>query len=158
MPEPQELFARMDDYVSFLADLGDVAAEVLSAAMAEGKWSVLETVAHITAWDVSFLGTAVRVFEEGGRPALADDVDYQAFNERAAAVGRTQRKEQLLSEAVQARVQLLDHLRRLPAEAFLVTHQGETTTDLVEFLERNFVSHDRHHVERIRTYLMAALP
>ena len=153
MPEPKELLSRMEDYLNFLAGLRPLPWEVLLSPMAKGKWSIREVVAHITAWDLNFLETAVRAIEGGGRPVLTEEVDYQAFNERAAAIGRTQTKEQLLSEAAGAREKLLDHLRRLPAEAFQVRGSGEAGTDLAEFLERNFVSHDRHHMEQVRRYL-----
>ena len=151
MPDPEELFARMGDYNAFLADLGTVPAEVTSAPMTQGKWSIQETVSHITAWDAHFLETAVRSIEVGEPPNLADTVDYQVFNERAAVAGRLLPKHEVLSQAAQTRTRLLVHLRRLPAEWF--RHQGQPGGELMEFLERNFVSHDRHHVAQMKDYL-----
>jgi hypothetical protein len=97
MLDPQDLISRMKEYTCFLKDLGGVTAEVLQAPMAPDKWSAQEAVAHIRAWDANFLDTVVLVLEAGKQPLLADEVNFQAFNERAAALGRQLTKEQLLA-------------------------------------------------------------
>jgi hypothetical protein len=105
------------------------------------------------AWDANFLETVVLVLAAGKQPLLADEVDFQAFNERAPALGRQLTKEQLLAQATAARVQLVEHLQRLRPEAFQTKRQGRVDGDLAEFLERNFVSHDKHHIDQVREYL-----
>jgi hypothetical protein len=153
MLDPQDLISRMKEYTRFLTDLGGVTAEVLQAPMAADKWSAQEAVAHIMSWDANFLETVVLALEAGKQLLLADEVDFQAFNERAAALGRQLTKQQLLAKATAARVQLVEHLQRLRPEAFQTKRQGRGDGDLVEFLERNFVSHDRHHIDQVREYL-----
>jgi len=152
---PQDLISQMRDYTRFLAELGQVTAETVSAPMGEGKWSVHDVVAHIMAWDVNFLETTVLAIEAGQQPPIAEEADFQAFNERAAAVGRRMTKEHLLDKATRARVELVEHLQRLPSQAFPATQQGATTRDLAGFLDRNFVSHDKHHVDQMKAYLAA---
>ena len=151
MPDHQDLVSRMQDFCGFLAGLGDVQAEVLLAPMAEGKWSVQEAIAHIMAYDESFLQSAVLPIEKGRRPHIADEADNQSFNNRAAALGRKLTKAQLLERATHARRQLVDHLQRLPAEAFRT--KGRTDRDLTELLDKDFVSHDRSHIEQMQRYL-----
>ncbi len=141
----------MQDFCGFLAGLGDVQAEVLLAPMAEGKWSVQEAIAHIMVYDESFLQSAVLPIEAGRQPHIADEADNQSFNERAAALGRILTKAQVLERATHARRQLVDHLRRLPAEAFQTKPAGRA--DLAELLDRDFVSHDRDHIEQMQRYL-----
>jgi hypothetical protein len=153
MRDPQGLMSHMRDYTNFLSEIGQIPAEVLSAPMAVGKWSVQEMVAHIMAWDMNFLQTAVLPLEAGEKPRIADEEDFQAFNERAAAVGRQMPKDQLLGKAVDARIQLIEHLGKLSAETFQTKQQGRIDTDLAEFLERNFVSHDKSHLSQMRAYL-----
>ena len=153
MRNPQDLVSRMQDFCGFLAGLGDVQAEVLLAPMAEGKWSVQEAIAHIMAYDESFLQSAVLPIEDGRQPHIADEADNQSFNDRAAALGRKLTKAQLLERATHARRQLVDHLQRLPAEAFRTKQEGRADGDLAEFLDRDFVSHDRSHIEQMQRYL-----
>jgi hypothetical protein len=153
MRDSQELMSQMKDYTIFLSDIGQMSADVLLTPMTVGKWSVHEVVAHIMAWDVNFLQTAVLPLEAGAKPRIADEEDYQALNERAAAVGRQMPKDQLLGKAVEARMQLIEHLGMLSAEAFQTKQKGRIDTDLSEFLERNFVSHDKSHVSQMRAYL-----
>ena len=153
MLDPQELISHLGDYCAFLGELGHVPAEALSAPMGAGKWSAQEAIAHIMAWDANFLRTVVLPLEAGDRPSIAEEVDYQAFNERAAASGRQLTKEALLAEATHARTQLVEALRRMPAEAFRTEPQERKGTALAEFLERSFVSHDRHHIGQVRAFL-----
>jgi hypothetical protein len=153
MLDAQDLISRLKEYTRFLTDLEEVTAEVLQAPMATDKWSAQEAVAHIMAWDANFLRTVVLALEAGEQPVMADEVDFQAFNDRAAAIGRQLTKEHLLAEATAARVQLVEHLQRLSPEAFQTKRQGRVDGDLAEFLERNFVSHDKHHIDQVREYL-----
>ncbi len=154
MVDPEDLISHLKGYTGFLAELGRVPEEVLLSPMAVGKWSAQEAVAHIMAWDANLLQTAIVPLEAGKNPYVADEADFQAFNERAATLGRQLSKHQLLDRAAHARRQLLEHLKRLPSEAFQTRQQGgRIDSDLAEFLERNFVSHDKHHIEQIRAYL-----
>jgi uncharacterized damage-inducible protein DinB len=153
MLNPQDLVSRMQDFCGFVARLGVVQPEVLLAPMAEGKWSVQEAIAHIMAYDESFLQSAVLPIEDGRQPHIADEADNQSFNERAAALGRKLTKAQLIERATHARRQLVDHLRRLPVEAFRATREGPCDGDLAELLYRDFVTHDRSHIEQIQRYL-----
>jgi uncharacterized damage-inducible protein DinB len=153
MCNPQDLVSRMQDFCGYLAGLGDVQAESLLAPMAEGKWSVQEVIAHIMTYDESFLQSVVLPIEEGRQPHFADEADNQAFNDRSAALGRNLTKAQLLERATLARRQLVDHLQRLPAEAFRKKQEGRADFDLAELIEGDFVSHDRGHVEQMQRYL-----
>ncbi len=157
MHSPHDLLSRMLGFCDFLAELGDVGAEVLLSPMAEGKWSVQETIAHIMIYDESFLRTVVLPIHAGKRPHLADPQANQAFNEKAAARGRKLTKARLLGRAARARRKLVDHLRRLPAEAFRTKLQG-APGDLADLLDEDFVTHDRNHVERMRAFLQGRGP
>ena len=152
MPVVQSLISRMKDYICFLSSLRDVPAEALRAPIADDKWTVLDVVAHIMAWDKNFLKTVILVLEAGEQPVIAEDLNFQAFNEQAADVGRPLTKEQLLRQAADARSQLVEHLQRLPPEAFQTKRQGGVDGDLAEFLEHNFVYHDKHHTDQVRDY------
>jgi DinB superfamily len=150
---PRDIVSRMQDFCGFLAGLGKIPPQVLIAPMAEGKWSVQEVVAHIMAYDEAFLQSAVLAIEYGRQPLVPDSADNQSFNDRAAALGRNLTKGQLLEKATLARRQLVDHLRRLPAEAFRVKQQGPPESDLAELLDKDFVSHDRIHIKQMQKYL-----
>ena len=156
MASPEVLISQMAEYTDFLVQLDGVSQDALLSPMAAGKWSAQESIAHIMAWDANFLQTVILPLEAGEHPYIADEEDYQAFNERAAAIGRQLTKQQLIDRATQARTQLLEHLKRLPAEAFHTKQQGgRIDKDLTESLERNFVSHDRSHIKQIKDYLEA---
>jgi len=143
----------MQNLCGFLERLGEIPPQVLLAPMAEGKWSVQEVVAHIMVYDEGFLQTVVLALEEERQVSVSDPADNQSFNERAAALGRKLTKGQLLERATLARRQLVEHLRRLPADAFGAKQEGLPENDLAGVLEKDFVSHDRMHIEQMQEYL-----
>jgi DinB superfamily len=145
--------SRMLDFCVFLETLGDIQAEDLLSPMGMGKWSVQEVIAHIMAYDESFLQSVVIPIENGRQPHFADEANNQTFNDEAAAMGRKLTKAQLLERANHARRQLVAHLRKLPAEAFLTKPEGRADKDLTELLDTDFVSHDRIHIEQMKKYL-----
>ncbi len=153
MRNPRNLLSHMKDFCTFLAGLSDAQAKVLLAPMAEGKWSVQEVIAHIMAYDECFLQSVVLPIESGGQPRIPDAADNQSFNERAAALGRKLTKAELLERAARARTQLVEHLERLPPEAFRSEQEGRGGGSLAELLEEDFVCHDRTHIEQMQQYL-----
>jgi hypothetical protein len=156
MTDPEDLISQLTEYTAFLAELDSVSQADLLSPMGAGKWSAQESIAHLMAWDANFLQTVILPLEAGGHPYIADEEDYQAFNERAAALGRQLTKQELIDSATGARRQLIEHLKRLPAEAFRTKQQGgRIDKDLTESLQRNFVSHDRSHIKQIKEHLEA---
>ncbi len=154
MTSPESLISQMSELTHFLAQLSGVSQDALLSPMGNGKWSAQESIAHLMAWDSNFLQTVVLPLEAGQHPYIADEEDYQAFNDRAAALGRQLTKTQLIERATQARMDLIEHLKRLAPEAFREKQQGgRIDSDLMESLERNFVSHDRSHMKQIRDHL-----
>ena len=158
MSNPEDLLVRMQDLCGFMARLSGTPAELLQVPMAKGKWSIQEVVAHIMVYDETFLHSVVLALTEGKEPRAPDPADNQSFNESAAAVGRNMTKEQLIARAIRARRELVDHLRRLPAQAFDAKLEGSGAGDLAELLNDDFVSHDRIHVKQMEEYLDRGLP
>jgi hypothetical protein len=153
MRKPKDLISRMQDFCGFLTGLGDVQAEVMLSPMEVGKWSVQEVIAHIMAYDESFLQSVVLQIENGRQPHFADEAENQSFNNWAAAMGRKLTKTQILDRATQARQQLVDHLQRLPIEAFRTKPDGRIDQDLTGLLDTDFVSHDKVHIRQMQKYL-----
>ena len=149
----RDLLDRMQDFCTFLAKLADLSAKLMLSPMAEGKWSMQEVIAHIMVYDEIFLQSVVLALEDGRLPVVPDPADNQTLNDKAAALGRKLTKGRLLSRATLARTQLVDHLRRLPAERFLTRQEGLPDGDLGMLLQEDCVDHDRLHVEQMREYL-----
>ena len=88
-----------------------------------------------------------------GSVPLEEDGDPQRFNKRSVDYGRTLNQERLLEESLRYRSELIAGLKKLPSEAFDAKAQGGKAMTLSAFLERMFISHDRHHEEQIKKYL-----
>jgi len=150
---PDDLIARLQDYVQFLQDLQNESTELLSHPIAEGKWSIHDIVSHIMMWDRDFLQKTVQPLEAGESPPITEDADVQAFNAHAVAYGRNLDREELLAQAVSARAALTAGLARLSPETFDAKPRGGEGSSLAIFLRQMFVEHDRHHVDQMRAYL-----
>jgi uncharacterized damage-inducible protein DinB len=155
MHDPGSLITLLEGYVRFLGDLRKETEDVFSAPIAEGKWSIHNIVCHIMMWDRDFLQRTVLRLEAGDSPPIEEEMDFQAFNDRAVALGRNMSRDQLLDEAGIARKDLIAHLRRLSAELFDGKPRAGKEMSLSEFLQKMFVEHDKHHIDQMRSYLTA---
>jgi hypothetical protein len=83
---------------------------------------------------------------------FAEEVDFEAFNQRAIRYGNGLSQQQLLWEAVRYLAELLAQLETIPNAAFSSQFKAGSGLPLGEFFERLFVAHDHHHQEQIKAY------
>ncbi len=153
MGNPLDMIARLQDFAVFLSGLATRDTSVWAEPLDEGKWSIHDIISHIMMWDRHFVDEVVPGLHGNGHVTLAESADPEKFNARAVAYGRTLSHEKLLDEALHCRSELVSQLRTLPHEAFEMTPRDGNSMTLSAFLERMFVSHDRHHMQQIESYL-----
>ena len=147
------IVAELRKYSQFLLELRDVDPELLATEMAPGKWSIHDLISHIMMWDRNFVEKTGPGLLAGAPVSLEEDVDPQAFNDRAATYGRTLDHHRLLDEALHYRSDLLSQLSQLPIEAFDKPSQAHDQMSLATFLQQMFTSHDDHHMTQAESYL-----
>ena len=147
------LILELRRYSLLLLQLRDVDPDLAATEIAPGKWSIHDLVAHIMMWDRNFVENTGPRLLAGHSVLLAEDTDGQAFNDRAAAYGRTLDHQKLLDEAIRYRSELLTQLSQLPTEAFEKSPIADAALSLATFLQQMFVSHDQHHMTQIESYL-----
>lgn len=155
MTNSQLLIAQLQDLTAFLITLRKTDSSVWTAPIGEGKWSVLDIIAHIMAWDMNFMEKIVPKLLRREPVALEEDIDVQGFNIRAVEYGRTLNQEQLLDKAIFYRSQIVSQLKKLPEDAFSTVVPGTNSFTLSSFLKNMFVSHDAHHKKQMEVYLSA---
>jgi uncharacterized protein (TIGR03083 family) len=120
--------------------------EESSRPMAEGKWSVKDTLGHLAAWE----GEVIRAFEQkarGERPTIGDIADFDAWNKVEAAKRKDRSPEEIRRELHEGRTRLLTILNDLPEEADLWAPE-RSTAKMLEML----IEHDTHHWHQIHDY------
>jgi len=153
MTNSQLLIAQLQDLTSFLISLRKTDSLVWTAPIGEGKWSVHDIIAHIMAWDGSFMEKIIPKILRRELVTLEEDTDVQGFNNRAVEYGRTLNQEQLLDKAIFYRSQIVTQLKKLPEDAFSTDVSGTNSFTLSSFLQNMFISHDNHHKKQMEEYL-----
>ena len=149
----RKLITDLESYREFLDSCRDTDSEVWFSPIEPGKWCVHDIVAHIMMWDRHFLSESMRHIETGRMVPLEETEDYQAFNDRAVAVGHKMSKDQLIDEAIRFRAELVARLRGLEHSAFSEPPASGKGKTLGAFLRQMFVDHDRHHMEQIANHV-----
>jgi uncharacterized damage-inducible protein DinB len=147
------LIAELRKYSQFLLELRDVDPGLLAAEMAPGKWSIRDLISHIMMWDRNFVEKTGPGLLARAPVSLEEDMDPQAFNDRAVAYGRTLDHHKLLDEALHYRSELLSQLSQLPTEAFDKPSRAHDRMSLTTFFQQMFTSHDDHHMTQVEAYL-----
>jgi uncharacterized damage-inducible protein DinB len=142
----EKLTAERQNVLSAVEGLND---EELSQPMAEGKWSVKDTLGHLAAWE----GEAIRAFEQkarGERPTIGDITDFNAWNEVESAKRKDRTAEEIRREIAGNRERLLAILNDLPDEGNVWAPE-RMTARLVDML----IQHDQHHAKTLHEYRRA---
>jgi len=153
MQNAATLISELGRYSQFLSGLRDLEPGVLATELAPGKWSIHDVISHIMMWDRNFVEKTGPELLAGNPISFEEDIDPQAFNDRAAAYGMTLDHQKLLDEALHYRAKLLSQLSQLPTEAFEKPSKAGAQMSLSTFLQQMFISHDRHHMTQIETCL-----
>jgi len=147
------LIAELRKYSQFLSQLRDVDPGLLEAEISPGKWSIHDLISHIMMWDRNFVEKTGPGLLAGAPVSLEEDIDPQAFNNRAAVYGRTLDHNKLLDEALHYRSELLLQLSQLPTVAYNKPSRAHDQMSLAAFLQQMFTSHDDHHMTQVEAYL-----
>jgi uncharacterized protein (TIGR03083 family) len=133
----------LEERLNVLKTIEGLAEEQMSEPLAEGKWSVKDTLGHLAAWE----GEVLKAFEQkarGERPTIGDISDFQAFNTRQAEKRKHQSARETLDELNTTRKRLLAIVSELPDDGDVWSPQ-RSTAKLLEVL----IKHDRHHSQQV---------
>jgi uncharacterized damage-inducible protein DinB len=120
--------------------------EELCRPMAEGKWSIKDTLGHLAAWE----GEVVKAFEQkarGERPTIGDIKDFDSWNEVQAAERRSRSLAEIKREFMETRERLLAIVNGFPDDGDLWSPERSTAKML-----GTLIQHDQHHSKSIREY------
>lgn len=133
----------LEERQNVLKAIEGISDDEMQEPMAEGKWSVKDTLGHLAAWE----GEVVKAFEQkarGERPTIGNITDYDSWNKEQAAKRKDKSVEEIREELNETRKKLLTIVNDLPENEKLWSPERTTSKFLNDLIE-----HDRHHWKSI---------
>ncbi|MEC1177086.1 DinB family protein [Metasolibacillus meyeri] len=136
------------DFIEFARVLRAFDEELLRKPITEGKWSIVEIIGHLIAWDKFILRDRIPYFfSENTFPA---GPDVAALNERAAASARGRAVAIVLAEFSDGRTQLVEILKGMPNELWVAEIQiNQSKLTLCSYFQ-GLMEHDLHHLAQMK--------
>lgn len=143
-----KIIAHHLEFGEFVASLRALSEEMLRKPITEGKWSIIEIIGHLIAWDEFVLHERIPYFVGGGTFPAGPDVTV--FNEQAAASTRKKEAAVVLDAFLCGRTRLIERLTEIPDalwETEITIHQSKLT--LFSYF-KGLMTHDLHHIAQIK--------
>jgi|HigsolmetaGSP11D_1036233.scaffolds.fasta_scaffold03371_9 Mycothiol maleylpyruvate isomerase N-terminal domain. len=151
--ELQSYISALEEWIPFCESLFGLDDETWNRSLAPGKWPIKSIVSHIMLWDRYYYEEAIHKIALS-EPLTLVNKAYQEFNRNADAYAKTVGADDLLRDAIAVRKRIIEDLRSLPEERLVQSYiDGEGRAFLIEEYLKDFVGHDRHHMDQIRQVL-----
>ncbi|NGQ97424.1 DinB family protein [Brevibacillus sp. SYP-B805] len=153
MNSKQDVIEQFGALIPWVESLRSVDDSLWLKPIAEGKWSIGEIIAHLTAWGRFMAEERLPLMKPGAKLTFGK-VDVQQINDAAAAYARSKAsKEDVIGEFVHMREVILQQLSNIHEDdffsEFLINEKPRT---LAQYL-LGMVEHDRHHRKQIDDFL-----
>lgn len=146
--EKTKIIAHHLEFKEFITSLRALDEEILRKPIAEGRWSIIEIIGHLIAWDEFVLRDRMPYFfRDSTFPA---GLDVVTFNEQAAASARKKEAAVVLDAFLCGRTRLIERLTEIPDalwETEITIHQSKLT--LFSYF-KGLMTHDLHHIAQIK--------
>ena len=136
------------EWVQSLTELTD---KEWRSAIAEGKWSIAEIIAHFVLWDEFILHDRLKEF--WNNKALPQALDVHEMNQQSAERARKEERSETIGRFIAVRTKLLQKMKKIEAPRwttpFLI---GQTELTLSSYFQ-GLIKHDLHHMEQVKQVL-----
>ncbi|KEP25806.1 DinB family protein [Bacillus zhangzhouensis] len=120
-------------------------------AIADGKWSIAEIIAHFVPWDEFILHDRLKEFWNDR--ALCKAPDVHEMNRQSAERARHEERSETIGRFIAVRTELLQEMKKIEASrwntSFLI---GQTELTLSSYFQ-GLIKHDLHHMEQVKQAL-----
>ncbi len=118
--------------------------QVFETHIITGTWTAKEILSHIAAWDLIFIDMSKKMVN--GEP-LPERPDFDAINAQEVEKRHNLTRADIVTEVRKNRKAYTDYLASLTEEQL----NDKAYPFTLMSLAANIVSHDRHHLQQIRT-------
>ncbi|MBR0591853.1 DinB family protein [Bacillus sp. FSL W8-0920] len=137
--------------LEWVLSLADVTDEEWRRAIADGKWSIAEIIAHFVPWDGFILHDRLKEFWNDR--ALCKAPDVHEMNIQSAERARHEERSETIGRFIAVRTELLQEMKKIEASrwntSFLI---GQTELTLSSYFQ-GLIMHDLHHMEQVKQAL-----
>lgn len=137
--------------LEWVQSLTEVTEEEWRSAIADGKWSIAEIIAHFVPWDEFILHDRLKQFWNDR--ALCKAPDVHEMNRQSAKRARHEARRETIGRFIAVRTELLQEMNKIEASRwttpFLI---GQTELTLSSYF-KGLIKHDLHHMEQVKQAL-----
>ncbi|MBU8638153.1 DinB family protein [Bacillus pumilus] len=137
--------------LEWVQSLVEVTDEKWRSAIADGKWSIAEIIAHFVPWDEFILHDRLKEFWNDR--ALCKAPDVHEMNRQSAERARHEERSATIGRFIVVRTELLQEMKKIEASRwttpFLI---GQTELTLSSYFQ-GLIKHDLHHMEQVKQAL-----
>ena len=126
---------------------------VLRQPISEGKWSIIEIIAHFYPWDEFVLQNRLPYFfVESTLPPVpnADDL-----NKQSSLLARHEDVRNTLEKCIRLRKKLMEALNAIPDENWLVEFRTKRSRLTIYTYFKGLMEHDIHHINQIKSAIVS---
>ena len=146
----EELLKQFQEWTSFLSSIEHAD---WNAPLDEGKWRIHDVVSHIYRWDQYFLEEAIIPISTDS-PLTLKHIDFDEFNQKAMEKGKLQSKQEIVELSLHYRKAIIREIESQDDMKFNKEYSdGDGNKFVVESYVRDFIWHDRHHMQQIEERL-----
>ncbi|MDI0274833.1 DinB family protein [Bacillus safensis] len=137
--------------IEWLQSLTELTDKEWRSAIAEGKWSIAEIIAHFVSWDEFILHD--RLKKCWNEQALPQAPDAHEMNQQSAERARKEERSETIGRFISVRTELLQEMKKIEPsrwnEPFFI---GQTMLTLLSYFQ-GLIEHDIHHMKQITELL-----
>ncbi|KYK34878.1 MAG: hypothetical protein AYK19_11580 [Theionarchaea archaeon DG-70-1] len=140
-----ELLQKMEQSIEKLIQETELLTEEeFETQIITGVWTAKDILSHVAAWDLVFVEMSTKMVNGEELPGFSD---FDQFNAREAAKRKSHTRDDIIKEVRKNRKTYTNFLAGLTAEQLRKSGYDFT----VESLAENIMSHDRHHLQQIKS-------
>ena len=134
-----------------MKNLSNLDEQMLRKPIDEGKWTVIEIIAHFYPWDEFVLEHRIPyLFKNEHLPKGPNTKD---LNTQSALLARTEDIENTLKKCIRIRKELFSQLSQISDDNWLIELQiNQSNLTFYEYL-KGLMEHDVHHIKQIKSAL-----
>ncbi|MBS4215182.1 DinB family protein [Neobacillus rhizophilus] len=134
--------------IEWVASLKEISNDLWFNPFKEGAWGIADVISHFISWDKFLITNRVSyIYHNEEFPEV--NIDVEAINKMASQYARSGiSKEELISEFITVRKELVSLLQKIPEETFSEPYPGRENMTIGEYFV-GMIEHDLKHKEQI---------
>ncbi|MBU8919308.1 DinB family protein [Bacillus sp. FJAT-29953] len=147
-----QILKEKTSLIEWVDSLKEISNDLWFRPFKEGAWGIAGVISHFISWDKFLITNRVAcIYHHEEFPAL--NIDVEAVNKNASQYARSGiSKEDLITEFITVRKELVSFLQKIPEETFTEPYPGREHMTIGEYFA-GMIEHDLKHKEQIEEHI-----